>query len=144
MNGTIITNQNITTIAGQVKHFFKHDDIIIWHSFNTGMKRRIPTDFKNTFKSRAGHEPDRLKCVRRYAHVTAELDKDMNLIRIRLNGENSIALHPGDVIKFAGNRIQIRTEHLGQAEYLYETLQHWDPNGGFRNIEPEIARGFYI
>lgn len=40
-----ITKENFMQVAGRIKKFFDHHDIVTWHNFNCGGKRHIQGDF---------------------------------------------------------------------------------------------------
>lgn len=65
-------------------------------------------------------------------------------IRIRFNEDCAACIKVGDIVKFCGNRIQLRTKFIGiyRNKYLYETYQLWDENGGFKDIKPEYCWAF--
>jgi len=133
MNGTIITEKNFNHVASRLIKFFNGADVVYWHSFDCGMKRHIPTDFVYQGK-------ERMRCVYRYPHVSCELgDLDRRkFVRLQLNNDCGACLKVGDVVKFCGNRVQIRTEFIGSHfKWCYDTFQLWDSNGGFKDIQPE-------
>lgn len=137
MNGIVITKKNFNSVASRMIKFFNGADIIQWHSFDCGMKRHIPTDFISDVGEEKGKH---IRCVYRYPCVSAKVSEfaGRKYIAIRLNNDCSLCCKIGDVIKFCGNRVQIRTKFFVDGfEWCYETYQLWDKNGGFKNIQPE-------
>ena len=111
------------------------------------MKRHIPTDF--IMKIGNDNERKRVKCIYRYPCTSAEvctgIISNEPFIRINLIEGSACALGLGDVIKFCGNRVQLRTKFIGSdSQWLYETYQLWDKNGGFKDIKPEYGDYFYV
>lgn len=143
MNGIIITEKNFSNVAARVVKFFNGADIVQWHSFDCGMKRHIPTDFVMDIGEERGR---RINCTRRYTNVSAKIGEFMNgdrCVRIRFNEDCAACIKVGDVVKFCGNRIQLRTKFINSNfKWLYETYQLWDENGGFKDIKPEYCWAF--
>ena len=141
MNGIVITEKNFRSVAGRIVKFFKGADVIQWHSFDCGMKRHIPTDFVMNI----GEEKRRVKCIYRYPCTSAfaciSPTNGEPIIRIYLIEGSACVLKLGDVVKFCGNRVQVKTKFIGGEyggfQWLYDTYQLWDKNGGFKNIKPE-------
>lgn len=144
MNGIVITEKNFSNVAARIVKFFNGADIVQWHSFDCGMKRHIPTDFIS--KDALTSKYVRFNCTRRYQNVSAVIGESIDggkLIRIRLNKNDAVCLKIGDVVKFCGNRIHLKTPFiLSDFKYLYEAFQILDSNGGFKDLEPEYDWDF--
>lgn len=134
MNGVIITEKNFPFVASKLIKFFNGADLVNWHTFDCGMKKRIPTDFVLCGKHR-----ERVKGIYRYRNVRASVGEvgKSRFVRIRLDFSNGFCIYIGDVVKFCGNRIQIRKAFADESyKWLYETYQIFDPNGGFKTVRP--------
>lgn len=139
-----ITDKNFMSIAGRVKKFMHHQDVVTWHNYRNG--RRIQADFIMTH-----NRSERIRPIQRYTGpeiqiVTPKSEPIFNryFIRFLLDEDNGGIIHIGDEIKFDGNRICIKSEYFirGKGQYFYQVFQRWDPNGGFKDIEPCIPMGF--
>lgn len=149
INGIIITEKNFHSIAGRLVKFFNGKDIIQWHSFNCGMKRHIPTDFIMDIGTDEEKKEERVKCVYRYSCVSASKSispvDGTPIIIIRLIKGSACVIRLGDVVRFCGNRVQLKQEFIGDPKYkwIYTTYQLWDENGGLKDIKPEHEDYFY-
>ena len=141
MRMTKITEKNFMWIASKLKKFFDHGDVITWHNYNFGGKRHIQKDFYlNGMK---------VAPIQRYDTafiqiVTPKIIPSLNtyMMQLCLNPENMGMISIGDYVSFHGNRIHITSDasvYMGPGVVCYEVYQLWDPNGGFKDIEPECS-----
>lgn len=142
MNGIIVSEKNFDSVASRLVKFFDGADIINWHSFDCGMKRRIPTDFIQNHNGKN----KKYRCVYRYPRVLAKVENRFGrkMIAVRLNGDCAFCVKIGDVVKFCGNRIQMRLPHFTNFKWCYDVFQLWDANGGFKDVKPEHEWGFNL
>lgn len=141
-----ITEKNFMSVAGRVKKFFDHRDIVTWHNFNCGGKRHIQGDFKlncrDYFKM---CRSKKVKPIFRYHDVHAEIVPDGSIyrkepfIRVNLDPDNGLLIQIGQSVAFCGNRIIVISDcgsYRNPGDKLYEVYQLWDNNGGFRYLSP--------
>lgn len=145
-----ITEKNFMSVAGRIKKFFDHKDVVTWHNFNCGGKRHIQGDFKvncrDYFKM---SRENKIKPIFRYHNVEATIiplafNKEP-ILRVNLDYDNGFLIKIGQSVAFCGNRIVIISDcgyYRNPGDKLYEVYQIWDKNGGFGYKNPEHVSYF--
>lgn len=132
---TTITEDNIKRIAGQLRKFFLaskipgrfcgRDEVLVWHQWTGGMKKRIGhvIDVVDFFDGH--HEAfDTMRTCTSFS-----IRETANSILIEFyNGTSDepslFSIHIGDNIAFVGNRIIVKTRSLiEEYKYLYMCFQ---------------------
>lgn len=137
-----ITIDNYKQIFGQIKKFFDHEDLITWHQFDCGAKKRIghiiqmsPLVIEGKVLEPGGpfntmHRMYSVKSSVSDQHFFVEYDMtehasyDWDTGEIDHDCMVSIAI--GDEISFLGNRILIKKEYpipCHRHQYIYEVFQ---------------------
>lgn len=135
MKGTLVTEENYNRICGRLIKFFKHHDFMVWHTFDSGFKKRNPMMCR--------FPPDHKKhSVVRLERAVAEIKEEGEIDSVGklciqygwdLWDHDSYAcgfiLEPGMNVWFLGNRVTFKTEWnlVGEAKYLYQTFQIANP-----------------
>lgn len=138
-----ITEKNFMSIAGRIKKFFDHGDVVTWHNYKNA--RHIQGDFYMRFD-----RTTRVRPIQRYANpkitiVTPQNEPLFNkyFIRMNLDEDNGGCIYIGDEVSFHGNRIHIKQKDLcGRSPFIYQVFQHWDSHGGFKNEKINYCWGF--
>lgn len=138
-----ITEENFMSVAGRIKKFFDHGDVVTWHNYRNS--RHIQGDFPMLHDRNT-----RIRPIQRYTSpkitiVTPKTEPifNKNFIRMSLDEENGGCINIGDEVSFHGNRIHLKTKNLiRNSPFAYEVFQHWDPNGGFKDIRPDPLMGW--
>lgn len=119
MNGYVVTTKNFLWIKSKLVKFFDKNDLVAWHNFNGGMKRKHIPPYK----------VDDHIIIYRYKYVQIKPQTSLDLIlyspyhmTILLDYDNGITIRLGDVVKFYGNRVHIRTVDP-RGKYLYSVFQ---------------------
>ena len=129
MKGTLITEKNYNCICGRLQKFFKHHDFMVWHTFDSGFKKRNPMLCK--FKS-----DHKKHYVARLERAEADYINDGKL-RIEYSVDwydprtysCGFIIEPGMSVWFLGNRVTFKWKRSrpGEARYLYQTFQIANP-----------------
>ena len=124
----VITEKNITQIAGRVKKFIKPDRTYrVWHRWSGGMKKRFNPNILTTYGEK--HNTMSGECC----NFEFKYDSDCKVICITFEEPRcegcaidccGICLHVGDKIEFYGNRINVRIPSIiTRSDYCYQTIQ---------------------
>ena len=123
MKGTLVTEENYNRICGRLQKFFKHHDFVVWHTFDSGFKKRNPT------LCRVMHDHKKYNVTRYYYIGTNQTFDESDNIRLGVYFNNpqdgGFIVKPGMTIWFLGNRITIKSEASALLEFhwLYQTFQ---------------------
>lgn len=141
-----ITEKNFMSVAGRIKKFFDHGDVVTWHNYKNS--RHIQGDFI----MKVGEKRERVRPIHRYGCpeitiVTPKTEPIFNkcFIRMNLDEDNGGCIYIGDEVSFHGNRIHIKQKNpLRNSKFIYEVFQYWDEHGGFKDEKICPCFGFYM
>lgn len=130
MKGALITEKNYNQVCGRLRKFFSHYEYLVWHTFDSGFKKRNPTMcyFSTDHKKH---------CVASQYHVGARWTYTFNkpnnkMLAVKYGrslAEGGFIIEPGMTVWFLGNRITIKKEASALLEYrwIYTTFQIANP-----------------
>ena len=130
MKGVVITEENKKQVYGRLEKFFKHQNFVIWHQFDCGMKKRLGhyINVKEPFedvlqKYDVMREANGCSC---YNYVkTFSIYGSYEVFSVHY-GDCVTEFKVGDEVLFLGNRIIVKQpfKHcIEDVDFLYLCIQ---------------------
>lgn len=117
MKSVTITEENYKRIFSKLEKFFNHKNIMSWHTYDCGTKKRI-----SAYMPKDPHKPKKYNTTRLYPNPKTKrvkLNSGEDLLVINLDEHNSLTIQIGDTISFLGNRINLKREWIPHSNYKY-------------------------
>ena len=139
----VITEKNKAQVYGRIKKSFDGKDVVTWHTFKGGMKKRISSYTKGVFRyDDMLHQ--RLSVRHWFKKVIVEINTFGNLL-ISLSDDDTVAVSVGDEILFLGNRIVIKKRESSFREYgINYSYQCIQIDNGEECLAPKNARAVLL
>lgn len=129
MKGTLVTEENYNQICGRLKKFFDHHNFMVWHTFDSGFKKRNP------MMCRFPSDHKKHSVVRLEPAVADYIDDGTLLIEYGINWRlpgkypSRFIVESGMGVWFLGNRVTFKRKRAraGRVVHLYLTFQIANP-----------------
>lgn len=131
MNKVIITESNYKQVFGRLKKFFNHDDLMTWHQFDCGMKKRIGHTIRFDGIAKLSIPPHTANVMHRIYRSKHHVSDTKFFFEYSTDNdyyydefENVSVISLGDEVWFIGNRVIIkRKAYFTNHRYLYMCYQ---------------------
>lgn len=135
MKGIVITQQNCRMVHGRlVKFFHRHENFLVWHQFDGGMRKRIGHYIMLDEDISGKMVPWKFDDMRSVHNIQIRSNNPFEVLRIIFEHDRydpddydyeGFVLSIGDEVLFLGSRIVVKTRMriIEGYDYLYQCFQ---------------------